>query len=168
MWKSVCAAAVLAASILTVVPLALGEAGDSTRKLVAAEANSLVVRGRRLHCGGGTGKDVKDLPVMGVAIPSRKLFLINTRLMRKFPRSFSHFVFLHECAHMYITSESAADCWAVKRGLYRGIFNRRSVDTICKALWNTPAGLYHNAGPGRCAQLKQCYAKAVADRKRRR
>ncbi len=131
---------------------------------IAQAKSSLIVRGRRLRCGGGLGKDMSSLPVMGTAIPSRKVFFINTRLMRRYPASFSHFVYLHECAHMYTYSESEADCWAIKRGLYRGLFNRSSIDQICKALWSTPAGLYHNAGPSRCEQLKQCYVKATRQR----
>lgn len=123
-----------------------------------AHAGSMSIGGRRLTCSRGTAINEPKMGALGLASPSRQTFWVNKRLLRKYPRSFQQFVFLHECAHMFTRDETEADCWAIKRGVYRGLFGRRSVDQICKALWNTPSGLYHNAGPSRCDLLKQCYA----------
>ena len=125
-----------------------------------AQAGQMSLGGRRLSCSRGTAINDSRMGALGLASPSRQVFWLNKRLLRKYPRAFQQFVFLHECAHMFTRDETEADCWAIKRGVFRGYFTRGSIDQICKALWNTPAGLYHNAGPQRCDLLKQCFANA--------
>lgn len=142
--------------------------GVSVPTLTAkAYAGSMSIGGRRMSCR--LGKPVVDnkMRALGIAIPGKREFRLNRRALSRYPASFQRFVFLHECAHMYIRNERAADCWAIERGLYRGVLGRGSVNQICKALWRTPAGLYHDAGPQRCQHLKACWKSAVAKRKRR-
>ena len=138
---------------------------------LAAEAGSMSIGGRAISCGKGKPSANNKMPALGLAIPSKRVFYLNRRKLARYPSQFQRFVFLHECAHMYVRDERAADCWAIKRGLYRGLLGRGSVNQICKALWKTPSGLYHFAGPERCQHLKQCWADAAGKRrgkKRRR
>jgi len=159
-----CLSAVLAVGLAAVGWLY--EPGSSD--LVArAEAGSMVIGGRRMSCGAGTPKANNTMGSLGIAVPSSKIFFLNKRRLRQYPVQFQRFVFLHECAHMYMRNERAADCWAIRRGIYRGLLSRRGIEQTCKALWATPSGLYHNAGPQRCEHLKQCWSRAMAERRNR-
>ena len=157
----------LAAALLSFSLIAWFD-GGGTSIGISAEAGSLTVGGRRMSCGRGIAKNNPKMRSLGIAIPAKQVFFINKRLLRRYPAAFQRFVFLHECAHMYLRDERAADCWAIKRGLYRGLLSSGSVKQICKALWNTPAGLYHFAGPQRCEHLKQCFAAASKSRRGRK
>ncbi len=133
-----------------------------------ALAASASVGGRRLSCGTGKVIINNKMSAIGRASPSKREIYLNLRRLRGYNRTFQQFVFLHECAHMYIVDESRADCWAIRRGLYRGLFSARSVDSICKALWNTPSGRYHFGGPNRCQHMKTCLATTKSNIKRRK
>lgn len=132
-----------------------------------AEAASMNLGGRRLTCSRGKVIVDNSMGAIGLASPSAKKIWLNMRRLNRYPRSFRHFVFLHECAHMYIRNETQADCWAIGRGVYRGLFNRASIKQICTALWRTPAGFYHLAGPDRCSEMNKCYNAVTAKRPKR-
>ncbi|MBI1383739.1 MAG: hypothetical protein GC150_02355 [Rhizobiales bacterium] len=156
-WVEKLAALAVAGLLLLAGPPLLPQLFPAER---AEAATSLSVGGRRMTCG--LGKIVVDnqMPALGRARPSLRELYINMRLLGRYPAAFQQFVFLHECAHMTIVDETAADCWAIQRGRYRGLFSKRSVDQICKSLWNTPAGRFHFAGPDRCQHLNACWAGA--------
>jgi hypothetical protein len=99
---------------------------------------------------------------------ARGTIWLNRKLLSKHKASFQQFVFLHECAHQYTLDEPDADCWAIKRGVYRGLFSGRNIDQICRVMKNWKGGLWHNAGPDRCAGIKQCYTQVKKRRKSKR
>jgi len=131
-----------------------------------AHAGSAVLGGRRVSCRFGKVVINNKLPDLGMA--ARGTIWLNRKLLGKHSGTFQQFVFLHECAHQYTWDESEADCWAIKRGVYRGLFSRRDVNQICQVMRHWKGGLWHNAGPGRCAGIKQCYVQATKSRKSER
>lgn len=149
---------VLTSLIMSFV-LAIDPPGPDSFWGAKAVAGSTVIAGRRMTCG--TGKIIIDneMNAIAQARTGKREIYINKRRLSKYSRTFQQWVFLHECAHMYVLDEAAADCWALRRGYYRGIFNRSSVNQICEALWNKAATNYHFAGPDRCMYLKTCLAK---------
>lgn len=132
-----------------------------------AEAGSALIGGQRITCGKGSFAWRDNVPGVGLSIIGSGIIMDNR--LKGMHRDFQRFVFLHECAHQNrIVSESGADCWAIKRGVYRGYFTSRSVERICRALWNTPMGIAHNAGPDRCRQMQQCFVTVRGKRGRSR
>lgn len=129
-----------------------------------AYAGSAVLGGRRVSCRHGKVVFNDKLPDLGMA--SRGTIWLNRKLLSKHSASFQQFVFLHECAHQYTFDEAEADCWAIKRGVYRGLFTGSSINNICRIMKGWKGGLWHNAGPSRCAGIKQCYASASKKRKK--
>lgn len=128
-----------------------------------AKAGSALIGGQRITCGKGGFRWANNVPGVGLSIIGTGIIMDNQ--LKRTHRDFQRFVFLHECAHQnYIVSESGADCWAIKRGVYRGYFSRQSIQRVCTALWSTPMGIAHNAGPDRCRQMQQCYNRAAATR----
>lgn len=134
--------------------LAINTASFST----PVEAGSTVIGGKRITCNKGFFQWRSNVPGVGLSIVGSGIILDSG--LKRTHRDFQRFVFLHECAHQNnVVSETSADCWAIKRGLFRGYFNKRSIDRVCVALWNTPMGIAHNPGPHRCQQMQQCFAK---------
>ncbi|MEL6288045.1 MAG: hypothetical protein AAFQ42_07010 [Pseudomonadota bacterium] len=145
--------------IVTVdVPSTVGSWGPE------AKAGSAVLGGRRVSCRYGKVIFNDKLPDLGMA--TRGTIWLNRKLLRKYSGSFQQFVFLHECAHQYTFDEAEADCWAIKRGVYRGLFSSASINNICKVMKNWKGGLWHNTGPNRCAAIKQCFQVAKSRGKR--
>lgn len=144
------------ASLALLATLAITPPGQIASWGAKAWAGSAVIGGRRMTCG--TGKIIinNKMKAIGRASPGRREIYLNKRLLSRYGRQFQQWVFLHECAHMYISDEIKADCWALRRGLYRGLFTSRTVDQVCKSLWNTASGIYHFAGPDRCIHLRTC------------
>lgn len=123
-----------------------------------AYAGSAVIGGRRVSCRFGKVVFNDKLPDLGMA--AKGTIWLNRKLLRKHPPAFQQFVFLHECAHQYTFDEAEADCWAIKRGVYRGLFSAGSVKQICRIMRNWRGGLWHNAGPARCEAVNRCYKSA--------
>ncbi|MEO0620360.1 MAG: hypothetical protein AAFZ01_13895 [Pseudomonadota bacterium] len=128
-----------------------------------AKAGSAKLGGRTVSCRFGKVIFNDKLPDLGMA--ARGTIWLNRKLLRKFPGSFQQFVFLHECAHQYTFDEAEADCWAIKRGVYRGLFSTGSINSICRIMKNWQGGLWHNAGPARCRAIRQCFKEATNRRK---
>ncbi len=133
-----------------------------------AQSTSMNLGGRRITCSRGKVIVDNKMSAIGLASPARRKMWLNMRRLNRYPRAFRQFVFLHECAHMYVLNETEADCWAIRRGVYRGLFTRASIKQICKALWRTPAGFYHLAGPDRCVEMMKCFDTIAGRRPDRR
>lgn len=150
-WTSAAAAA-LAFIIVADPPRQVAGWGAS------ASAGSIVIGGRRLNCS--RGKVIIDNRMRHIGLATRGTIRLNIRGLARFPSSFRQFVFLHECAHQYTFDEAEADCWAIKRGVYRGLFRQRAMRQICASLWNTSFSMWHNSGPERCKYMLRCFVNA--------
>ncbi len=129
-----------------------------------AYAGSAVIGGRRMSCRFGKIVFNDKLPDLGMA--SRGTIWLNKKLLRKFSPAFQQFVFLHECAHQYTFDEAEADCWAIKRGVYRGAFSSGNINQICRVMKSWKGGIWHNTGTDRCAGIKRCFQIAKSSRKK--
>lgn len=131
-----------------------------------AQAGSAVIGGRRLSCRYGKVIFNDKLPDLGMA--AKGTIWLNRKLLKKHPPAFQQFVFLHECAHQYTFDEAEADCWAIKRGVYRGAFGSGNINQICRIMKNWKGGLWHNTGANRCAGIKRCFKAATQKRQSRK
>lgn len=129
-----------------------------------AYAGSAVIGGRRMSCRFGKVVFNDKLPDLGMA--ARGTIWLNRKLLRKFSPAFQQFVFLHECAHQYTFDEAEADCWAIKRGVYRKAFSSGNIKQICRVMKNWKGGLWHNTGADRCAGIQRCFKTATSKRKK--
>lgn len=116
----------------------------------------LVIAGRRLSCGA-TATLVRDFE--GFAVSST-VIMLNMQAMKDLPRPVQWLIYYHECGHiLYGPSETAADCYAVRRARREGWLNQKALDDVC-ALFNIAGhGPLHPDPEARCNQLRQCFAK---------
>lgn len=129
-----------------------------------AQAASVVLGGKRVTCGKGSFAWASNVPGIGLSMPSG---IVMDRRLKGMHPDLQRFVFLHECAHQRgVTSESGADCWAIRRGVYRRLFTKKSVLRLCAAFWNTSGGAVHLPGPARCRSMAQCFASKQTQRVR--
>jgi hypothetical protein len=123
-------------------------------KLVAP--GSLVIAGRRLSCGA-TATLVRDFE--GFAVSST-VIMLNMQAMKDLPRPVQWLIYYHECGHiLYGPSETAADCYAVRRARREGWLDQKALDDICAVFNIAGHGPLHPDPEARCNQLRQCFAK---------
>jgi hypothetical protein len=67
-------------------------------------------------------------------------------------------IYYHECGHIvYGPSESAADCYAVRRARREGWLSGAALDEICAVFNIAGHGPSHPDPEKRCEQLRQCF-----------
>jgi hypothetical protein len=126
-------------------------------KLVAP--GRLVIAGRRLSCGT-TATLVRDFE--GFAVSST-VIMLNMQAMKDLPRPVQWLIYYHECGHIfYGPSETAADCYAVRRARREGWLDQKALDDICAVFNIAGHGPLHPDPEARCSQLRQCFAKKSA------
>jgi len=123
-------------------------------KLVAP--GRLVVAGRRLSCGA-TATLLRDFE--GFAVSST-VIMLNMQALQDLPRPVQCLIYYHECGHiLFGPSETAADCYAVRRARREGWLSKQALDDVC-ALFNIAGhGPMHPDPEARCDELRQCFAK---------
>ena len=141
--------------------LALVVAGPE-RQAVAIEkdrlvpAGRLIIEGRRLSCGS-TKTLLRDFE--GFAVSST-VIMLNMQALNPLPRQVQWLIYYHECGHILLgQSETAADCYAVKRARREGWLNDRALDDVCAVFNIAGHGPVHPDPQARCDQLRQCFAK---------
>ena len=83
-------------------------------------AGRLVIEGRRLSCGS-TKTLLRDFE--GFAVSST-VIMLNMQALNPLPRQVQWLIYYHECGHILLgQSETAADCYAVKRARREGWLN---------------------------------------------
>jgi len=88
----------------------------------------LVVAGRKLSCGA-TATLLRDFE--GFAVSST-VIMLNMQALKELPRPVQWLIYYHECGHiLFGPSETAADCYAVRRARREGWLGRQSLDDIC-------------------------------------
>lgn len=122
-------------------------------KLVAP--GRLVIAGRRLTCGA-TATLVRDFE--GFAVSST-VIMLNIEAIKDLPRPVQWLIYYHECGHIrYGPSETAADCYAVRRARREGWLDEKALDDICAVFNIAGHGPLHPDPEERCNQLRQCFA----------
>jgi hypothetical protein len=115
----------------------------------------LVVEGRKLSCGN-TATLLRDFD--GIAVSST-VIMLNMGALKDLPRQVQWLIYYHECGHiLYGPSETAADCYAVKRARREGWLNGAALDDICAVFNIAGHGPLHPDPGQRCEQLRQCFA----------
>jgi len=123
-------------------------------KLVAP--GRLVVAGRRLSCGATTTL-LRDFE--GIAVSST-VIMLNMQALKDLPRRVQWLIYYHECGHiLFGPSETAADCYAVRRARREGWLSNEALDDICAVFNIAGHGPMHPDPEQRCDQLRQCFAK---------
>jgi hypothetical protein len=85
------------------------------------------------------------------------------------PTAVKFYIYSHECGHQFIgIDESAADCFAVKRGRRYGWLKPDGMDQICKFMWSHKGDSAHLPGPKRCELMRKCYDEAAPKRAKRK
>ena len=116
----------------------------------------LVIAGRRLSCGA-TATLVRDFE--GFAVSST-VIMLNMQAMKDLPRPVQWLIYYHECGHiLYGPSETAADCYAVRRARREGWLNQKALGDVCAVFDIAGHGPLHPDPEARCNQLRQCFAK---------
>lgn len=115
----------------------------------------LVVEGRKLSCGK-TATLLRDFD--GIAVSST-VIMLNMGALKDLPRQVQWLIYYHECGHiLYGPSETAADCYAVKRARREGWLSSAALDDICAVFNIAGHGPLHPDPDQRCEQLRQCFA----------
>jgi hypothetical protein len=123
-------------------------------KLVAP--GRLVIEGRRLSCGA-TATLIRDFE--GFAVSST-VIMLNMQALKDLPRPVQWLIYYHECGHiLYGPSETAADCYAVRRARRQGWLSEAVLDDICAVFNIAGHGPMHPDPEARCERLRQCFAK---------
>ena len=119
-------------------------------------AGRLVIEGRRLSCGS-TKTLLRDFE--GFAVSST-VIMLNMQALTPLPRQVQWLIYYHECGHILLgPSESAADCYAVKRARREGWLNEQTLSDVCAVFNIAGHGPAHPDPQARCDQLRQCFAK---------
>ncbi len=123
-------------------------------KLVAP--GRLVVAGRRLSCGA-TATLLRDFE--GFAVSST-VIMLNMQALKDLPRPVQWLIYYHECGHiLFGPSETAADCYAVRRARREGWLSKQALEDVCAVFNIAGHGPMHPDPEARCDQLRQCFAK---------
>ena len=126
-------------------------------KLVAP--GRLVVAGRRLSCGT-TATLLRDFE--GFAVSST-VIILNMQALKDLPRPVQWLIYYHECGHiLFGPSETAADCYAVRRARREGWLSKQALEDICAVFNIAGHGPLHPDPEQRCEQLRQCFVKKSA------
>ncbi|MGH6735253.1 MAG: hypothetical protein ACRECX_04140 [Methyloceanibacter sp.] len=119
----------------------------------------LVVAGRRLSCGQ-TATLIRDFA--GFAVSST-VIMLNMQALKDLPRPVQWLIYYHECGHiLYGPSETAADCYAVRRARREGWLTSQALDDICATFNIAGHGPVHSNPEERCAKLRQCFSTKAA------
>jgi hypothetical protein len=159
--------AVLSAPLLALVLAFLDKPAPAADQQVAVvEQNRLlppgrlVIAGRRLSCGA-TSTLLRDFE--GFAVSST-VIMLNMKALKELPRTVQWLIYYHECGHiLYGPSETAADCYAVRRARREGWLNSQGLEDICAAFNIAGHGPVHPDPEARCAQLRQCFTGRRGD-----
>jgi hypothetical protein len=152
-------AARLRASIVlfaAAVAFGAGQQALGVEKDRLVPAGRLVIEGKRLSCGG-TQTLLRDF--QGFAVSST-VIMLNMQALKDLPRQVQWLIYYHECGHiLFGPSETAADCYAIKRARREGWLNEQTLNDICAVFNIAGHSPVHQDPESRCNQLSQCLVK---------
>ena len=135
----------------------LKEAGDRV-KLVPP--GKLKIDGRRMLCGRRPTVIDPAFDSWGGAYPG--YVILNPKRMDGLATVIKLFIYAHECGHQFVgRDETAADCFAVKRGRRYGWLNEAGLAEVCRFMEQLKGDWDHASGPERCVEMKVCYKDAA-------
>jgi hypothetical protein len=86
--------------------------------------------------------------------------MLNMQALNPLPRQVQWLIYYHECGHILLgQSETAADCYAVKRARREGWLDDQALNDVCAVFNIAGHGPVHPDPQARCDQLRQCFAK---------
>lgn len=97
-----------------------------------------------------------NLPDVGMARPG--YIILNPNYFTALPTALKLFWVGHECGHHAVgSSETAADCWAVRTGRDQGWFPPDAFWPMIEMFRNNPGDMAHPPGPARVRDMIECY-----------
>lgn len=134
-------------------------AAEPNKPLSAAGVASVL--GRTMTCGSTPTITSNTFWDYGGAI--KGMIILNPRKLSKIPKSVRLYIYAHECGHQYVGGdETAADCYAVKRGRVQGWLSPSGLTEICNFFSSNAGDFAHQPGPVRCRAMRACYRNAGA------
>jgi hypothetical protein len=139
--------------------------GASGSAIVSRDQDgSIRIDDRSLRCGSVHHVLDSRLPNLGLAVPRKRLLVINPQLLGLQPKPVRLFVFHHECGHHHVgASELDADCWAVRRGVLDGWLDRSGLAHVCASFGGASATHIYPSAAHRCRNVARCFANAEAE-----
>ena len=135
---------------------------DAYVKQVGPEANiiahgDLQIDGKSVNCGKRPTVINPNFDSWGGAFPG--FLILNTNKISGLTTQVKLYIYSHECGHiLHGPSETAADCYAVRRARREGWLTREALEDICAAFNIAGHGPVHPDAKARCSQLRQCFA----------
>jgi len=121
---------------------------------------ALKIDGKTVNCGKRPTVLNPNFDSWGGAFPG--FVILNTKKINGLSTAVKLYVYSHECGHQFIgADESAADCFAVRRGVRYGWLDAVGLEDICTFISTLKGDAVHPPGPVRCESMRQCYANAV-------
>jgi hypothetical protein len=152
-------AACLRASIvlfLAAAAIGIGQQAFSVENERIVPAGRLMIEGKRLSCGS-TKTLLRDF--QGFAVSST-VIMLNMQALKDLPRQVQWLIYYHECGHiLFGPSETAADCYAIRRARREGWLNEQGLNDVCAVFNIAGHGPVHPDPEARCNQLRQCFVK---------
>lgn len=89
------------------------------------------------------------------------MIILNPSKLEELTDAARLYVYAHECGHQLLgPKETAADCYAVKRGRREGWLTREGMTEICTFLAPHRGDWVHPPGPVRCKIMTKCFDEA--------
>ena len=127
---------------------------------------ALKIDGKAVNCGKRPTVLNPNFDSWGGAFPG--FVILNTKKISGLSTAVKLYVYSHECGHQFIgADESAADCFAVRRGVRYGWLDAVGLEDICTFISTLKGDAVHPPGAKRCEDMRQCYASAVQGSGRR-
>jgi hypothetical protein len=124
------------------------------------EHGALKIDGRAVNCGKRPTVLNPNFDSWGGAFPG--FLILNTKKITGLTTAVKLYVYSHECGHQFVgPDESAADCFAMRRGVRWGWLDAQGLEDICAFISQLKGDAVHPPGPKRCEDMRKCYADAI-------
>ena len=121
---------------------------------------ALKIDGKAVNCGKRPTVINPNFDSWGGAFPG--FVILNTKKISGLSTPVKLYVYSHECGHQFIgADETAADCFAIRRGVRYGWLDALGLEDICTFISTLKGDGVHPPGPVRCEAMRKCYANAV-------
>lgn len=116
------------------------------------------IEGQSMICGKRPTVVDPNFASWGGALPG--FLIMNPKKTEGLPKAVKLYVYSHECGHQFVgADESAADCFAIRRGIRRGWLNAEGLAQICSFISQLKGDAVHPPGANRCEYMRQCFVK---------
>lgn len=127
--------------------------GDA--KLVAA--GELKIDAVRMTCGQRPTVLDPNLDDFSAAYPG--FIVVNPKRLAGLATPVKLWTYAHACGFQFRGPDpQLADCFSVQRGRRQGWLTPEGLDLVCQFISPSKASAEHQAGPVRCARMRECFA----------